>query len=453
MVSVPEIQKQPVTAPGYPVIGNMLEFARDPIKFITRLQRDYGDVAAFSLLGNKSVLVSHPEDINTILQETGKGYGKFAPTYVLQNVLGNGLVTSEGDFWKRQRKLIAPAFHHQSIKQYADQMVAYGQDMVNTWQGGEVRDVHQEMMTLTQRIIMKVLFDVDVINNAGEASKAFDAMMHAMGSEMKGIEAVLPKFVPTSSRTQMLEGVEYINGLLLDIIGKRRAEGSNSSRHDLLTMLMEARDDDGQPMSTQQLLDEIRTLYLAGHETTATTLSWTWLLLFQNPEAYARLEAEVDQVLDGRAPTADDVQRLLYCNAVIRESLRCYPVAWITQRTAVEDVEIGGCEISKGTFIFLSPWIVHHDPRWYPEPDSFQPERWLKDKSEQPARETYIPFGGGPHICIGNGLAMMEAVLLLATFVQRYHVAVLPDHPIATELAGTLRPKYGIRAALTERTR
>src|SRR5690606_11234038 len=218
MVSVPQTQKQPVSAPGYPVIGNMLEFARDPIKFITRLQRVYGDIAAFSLLGNKSVLVSHPVDIQTILLETGRGYGKFAPTYVLQTVLGNGLVTSEGDFWKRQRKLIAPAFHHQSIKKYADQMVAYGQDMVSTWQDGEVRDVHQDMMTLTQRIIMKVLFDVDVINNAGEASKAFDAMMHAMGSEMKGIEAVLPKFVPTSSRTQMLEGVEYINGLLLDII-------------------------------------------------------------------------------------------------------------------------------------------------------------------------------------------------------------------------------------------
>lgn len=449
MVSSPEVRQQPVSAPGFPIVGNLPEFARDPIKFITRLQQDYGDVAGFSLMGNKSVLISHPEDTERILLETGKRYGKFAPSYAMRNVLGNGLVTSEGDFWKRQRKLLAPAFHHQSIKKYADQMVEYAQDMVATWQDGAVGDVHQDMMTLTQRIIMKVLFDVDVLENAGEASEAFDAMMQALGAEMKGLDAVLPSFIPTPSRTHMVEGVKYINGLLLEIIEKRRAEGS--AKHDLLTMLMEARDDDGKPMSTEQLLDEIRSLYLAGHETTATTLSWTWALLSRNPEIYARLEAEIDQVLQGRVPTAEDVQQLPYCNAVIKEALRCYPVAWITQRTALEDVEIRGFQIPKGTFIFLSPWLVHHDARWYDNPDAFLPERWLKDKAEQPPREVYIPFGGGPHICIGNGLAMMEAVLLLATFLQKYHVAILPDHPVAFELAGTLRPKHGLQATFTAR--
>jgi cytochrome P450 len=451
MVQAYQVQKQPVSVPGYPVVGNMLEFARDPIKFITRLQQECGDVAAFSLLGNKSVLISNPKDIERVLLETGKGYGKFAPSYALRTILGNGLVTSEGDFWKRQRKLIAPAFHHQSIKKYADQMVAYSQDMADTWEDGAVRDIYHDMMTLTQRIIMKVLFGVDVLDNASEASEAFNAMMQAIGAEMKGVEAILPPFVPTPSRNHMVDGVAYINGLLMDIVQKRRAEGS--MKHDLLTMLMEARDDDEQPMSTEQLLDEIRSLYLAGHETTATTLSWTWLLLSRNPEIYAALEAEIEQVLNGHTPTADDVQRLPYCNAVIKESLRCYPVAWITQRTALEDVEIGGLLIPEGTFIFLSPWVVHHDPRWYTEPDSFLPERWLKDKAEQPSREMYIPFGGGPHICIGNGLAMMEAVLLLATLIQRYHVRVLPEHPVQIELAGTLRPKFGLQAALTQRSR
>jgi cytochrome P450 len=452
MVSQPQIQKQPVGIPGFPLLGNMPEFARNPIKFITRLQQEYGDVAAFSLMGSKSVLISNPEDIERVLQETGKRYSNGKPSGgALETVIGNGLVTSEGDFWKRQRKLVAPAFHHQSIKQYADQIVAYGQDMAKTWQNGTVRDIHQDMMTLTQRIIMKVLFDVDVLDNASEASKAFDAMMHAMGAEMKGPEAILPQFIPTPSRIHMREGVAYINDLLMEIVEQRRAEGT--AKRDLLTMLMDARDDDGQPMSTEQLLDEIRTLYLAGHETTATTLSWAWLLLSRNPDVYGKLEAEIEQALHGRAPTADDVQQLPYCGAVVKEALRCYPVAWITRRVALEDVEIGGYEIAKGTAVYLSPWLLHHDARWFAEPDAFMPERWLKDKADLPPREAYIPFGGGPRICIGNGFAMMEMVLLLATLLQHAHISVPAEHNVELEIAGTLRPKGSLQATVTDRSR
>jgi cytochrome P450 len=441
--------KQPVMISGFPLLGNLPEFARDSLKFITRLQQEHGDVAGFSLMGNKGVLVSNPQDIETVLLETGKRYGKGDPSYALKTILGNGLVTSEGEFWKRQRKLVAPAFHHQSIKQYADQMVEYAEDMTKTWQDGAVRDIHQDMMTLTQRIIMKVLFDADVLDNASEASQAFYAMMQAIGAEMNGLDAILPEFIPTPSRNQMVQGVNYINGLLMEIIKTRRFEGSE--KHDLLTLLMAARDDDGQPMSTEQLLDEIRTLYLAGHETTATTLSWTWALLSRNVDIYDRLETEIGTVLNGRAPRAEDVQNLTYCNAVIKEVLRCYPVAWITRRTALEDVIIGDYRIAKGTWIWLSPWVVHHDARWYADPDSFIPERWLKDKSELPPRECYIPFGGGPHICIGNGLAMMEAVLLMATFLRHYHVSVLPEHPVEIALTGTLRPKFGLQSKFIER--
>ncbi|MBX3086585.1 MAG: cytochrome P450 [Anaerolineae bacterium] len=449
MVSIQQAQKQPAGVRGLPIVGSLPDFARDPIKFITRLQRDYGDVAAFSLMGLKGVLISDPADIERVLLETGKRYGKFSASYALRTILGNGLVTSEGDFWKRQRKLVAPAFHHQSIKQYADQMVAYAQDMANTWENGAARDIHEDMMTLTQRIIMKVLFSVDVLDNAKGTSEAFNAMMQALGAQMSGVEAVLPNFVPTPTRTKMIEGVAYINNLLMEIIEKRRAEGSGDS--DLLTMLMDARDDDGQPMSTEQMLDEIRSLYLAGHETTAATLSWAWLLLSHNPVSYAKLEAEIADVLKGRTPTSDDVPNLPYCNAVIKEALRCYPVAWITQRVAMEDVEIGGYAVAKDTAVWLSPWIVQHDPRWYAEPDTFMPERWLKDKAEQPKREAYIPFGGGPHICIGNGLAMMEAVLLMATMLQQYHIEMLPSHPVEYALTGTLRPKFGVQVKFTQR--
>jgi cytochrome P450 len=444
-------QKQLVGTAGLPFVGNLPEFARDPLRFITRLQQAYGDVAAFSLLGTKGILISHPNDIEQVLQQTGTRYGKGFSSYALRLVLGNGLVRSEGDLWKRQRKLAAPAFHHQAIKQYAEQMASYAQDMAHTWPKDAVRDVHQDMMTLTQRIIMKVLFDVDVLDNASEASQAFNAMMQGIGAEMNGLDALLPPFIVTPSRRQMAKGVAYINTLVLDIIEQRRAQGS--VKHDLLTMLMEARDEAGQPMSTTQLLDEIRSLYLAGHETTATTLSWTWYLLSRNPAAYASLEAELEEVLAGRAVTADDMPRLAYCNAVIKEALRCYPVAWLTARTALEDVEIGGYPVPKGTAIWLSPWIVHHDARWFAEPDSFVPERWLKDKAEQPRRESYIPFGGGPHICIGNGLAMLESVLLLATLLRHHRIAVLPTHPVEIGLAGTLRPKHGLRANIQRRQR
>ncbi|MFO7321250.1 MAG: cytochrome P450 [Chloroflexota bacterium] len=452
MASLSEVRKTPDRVSGLPLVGNLPEFARDPIKFITRLKEDGGDVVGFSLLGDQSVLISHPKDIERVLLETGKRYsnGKSGTGYALKTIVGNGLVMSEGELWKRQRKLLAPAFHHQAIRKYAGLIVDYAHDLAQSWHDGAVRDIHQDMMTLTQRIIMKALFNVDVLNHAGTASEAFDTMMHAIDAEMRGLEAILPDFVPTFSRVRLREAVAYIDGLLTEIIEKQRSEAGDE-HDDLLTMMMDARDDDGQPMSREQLLDEIRTLYLAGHETTATTLSWTWVLLSRNPEVYARLEAEIGQVLNGRTPTAEDVGQLSYCNAVIKEALRCYPVAWITRRVALEDVEIGGYQIAKGTSIYLSPWIVHHDARWYADPDTFMPERWLKDKSELPPREAYIPFGGGPRICIGNGLAMMEAVLILATLLQRYRVSVLAEHEVEIELTGTLRPKAGVQARMMER--
>jgi cytochrome P450 len=440
----------PTTIPGLPLVGNILDIARNPLEFAERLQRDYGDFAAFSLgKGNKTVLISDPHAVKQVLLETGKSYNRGDPTYAMRTVLGNGLVTSEGDFWKRQRKLAAPAFQHNSLNRYADLMVMYTQEMMARWQSGAVYDLYEEMTLLAQRIIMKALFDVDVQASAKEAGSAFDAMMHGLGAEMNGLDAVLPSFIPTPSRRQMTAGVDYINGLLLEIIEKRR--GGGSTKDDLLTMLMGARDEEGKPMSDTQLLDEIRTLYLAGHETTANTLSWSWLLLSQKPEVYATLEAEIDAVLEGRAATFEDVQHLPYCNAVIKESLRCYPAAWVFQRMALEDVELSGYAIPKGTFIWISPWVLHHDARWYEEPNTFMPERWLKEKQEQPLREAYIPFGGGPRICIGNGFAMMEGVLLLATMVQQYRVALLPNHPVEIGVAGTIRPKHGVKATVTER--
>jgi cytochrome P450 len=440
----------PVAVPGLPLIGNLPELARNPLEFVTRLQRNYGDIALFSAgKGSKTILVSDPQAIKQVLLDTGKSYGKGHASNAMKKVLGNGLVTSEGDFWKRQRRLAAPAFNHQGLGTYADTMVAYTQEMMQGWHSGAVYDIYEEMMLLTQRIIMKALFDVDVQGTAKDAGKAFDAMMEGLGAEMSGLDAVLPAFIPTPTRKQMNAGVDYINGLLLELIEQRRTAGN--AQQDLLTMLMEARDDEGQPMPTAQILDEIRTLYLAGHETTANTLAWSWLLLSRTPDVYATLEAEIDRVLNGRAPTFEDVEHLPYCNAVVKEALRCYPAAWIFQRMALQDVEISGYSVPKDTLIWISPWVVHHDERWYSNPHDFVPERWLKAKEDQPLREAYIPFGGGPRICIGNGFAMIEGVLLLATMVQQYRVALVPTHPVEIGVAGTIYPKFGLKTTVTER--
>jgi cytochrome P450 len=446
----PQPQKRLGGKPGLPIIGNLVELSRDPLGFVTQLKLDHGDFAQFSTgMGNRSVLLSDPDSIERVLMETGKRYNKGDSGPASAQIFGNGLITSEGDFWKRQRKLSAPAFHHQSIKQHADLMVRYTQDMLSEWRDGDVRDIDHDMMLLTQRIIAKTLFDVDVKHDAKSAGDAFDAMMRGLGSEINGIDAILPALVPTPSRNETTKGVETINTLLTQIINTRKT--SVGQHGDLLDMLMSARDEAGEGMSTQQLLDEIRTLYLAGHETTANTLTWTWLLLSQNPAALAAVEDEVSRVLAGRLPTSDDVRNLVYCDAMIKEALRVYPVAWVFIRAATEDVELSGYALPKGTVLWISPWVVHRDARWFDDPHAFKPERWLDESSKPRHKYAYLPFGGGPRVCIGNGFAMMESVLLLAAIVQQFRVAALPQLDFEIEAAGTIRPKKGLRAAVTRR--
>lgn len=460
-VDLPTLPPPPQAA-GLPLLGNLLDIARAPLDFVTQLRREHGDYVLFSLgRGRRVLLVSDPAAIRQVLLETEKRYGKGMSTFAMRSVLGNGLVTSEGELWRRQRKLVAPAFQHHTLGRYVDLMVRLTVEHTAGWRPGAQTDIHEEMMLLTQRIIMMALFDVDVKHNAREAGQAFDAMMRGLAAEMGGLDAFLPDAVPTPSRAQMTKAIAFINERLRVMIEARageeyRSDGSDGSagegaRQDLLAALMASRDDEGKPMPIEQLLDEMRTLYLAGHETTANTLAWTWLLLSRNPEARARAEEEIAGVLAGRLPTHEDVARLPYCNAVIKEALRCYPVAWMHQRMATEDVTIGGHPVARGTFVWMSPWVVHHDARWYPDPEAFRPERWLALKEEQPPADAYIAFGGGPRICLGNGFAMVEGVVLLATILQRCQVAVKPDHRVEVGMKGTIYPKGGLPATVTPR--
>jgi cytochrome P450 len=437
---------------GIPYLGHMFEMGQNPLELVSKVQKTLGDVGAFNLLGQKMVLLSNPKTVEQVFMETGTRYdkGETSNFFASGLVLGNGLISSEGDLWKRQRKLAAPAFRHSVIPEYAKVMSDFTVDMLKTWQNGGVRDMHTDMMLLTQRIVVKTLFNADVAGDAQELAQCFDTMLNAVGSEMTGIEQILPPFVPTPSRFGLKAAVEKVDKAVMEIVEERRRTNLSGER-DFLALLMASRDEDGNGMSDAQILDELRTLYLAGHETTATTLSWTWSLLSQHPTVYQRLKEELATVLGDKLPTADDLRNLPYCEAIIKEALRLRPPAWVFMRAPMEDVELEGYHIPKRTLLWISPYVLHNDERWFKQASAFRPERWLNDAEKLTYKYAYCPFGGGPRICIGNGFAMLEATLLLATIAQVYDVEVLNSSQTVLQASATLRPKNGLKARVHKR--
>jgi len=353
----------------------------------------------------------------------------------------------EGDFWLRQRRLVQPGFHRARIAAYAVTMVQYAQRMLEGWRDGEERDVHQEMIRLTLQIVAKTLFDADVAGDARDVGKSLELLLE-LGADFRRTLFV-PHWVPTPTNLRIKREIAFIEGILHRIISERRACGRDTG--DLLSMLLHAQDEDGSRMTDQQLRDEAITLFLAGHETTASSLSWTWWLLAQNPAAEAKLHAELDEVLVGRAPSIDDLARLPYTANVITESMRLYPPAWGLARVAIEDHELGGYPVRKGMGVAMAQWVVQRDTRWYDKPEEFRPERWEGDFAKRIPRFAYFPFGGGPRQCIGNSFALMEARLILATIAQKYRLHLVPDHPVVPLASITLRPRYGVRVVLESR--
>ncbi|PYT87263.1 MAG: cytochrome P450, partial [Acidobacteria bacterium] len=364
-----------------------------------------------------------------------------------RHVFGDGLLTSEGDFWLRQRRLAQPAFHRARIASYAETMVQYAQRMLETWRGGEERDVHREIMRLTLKIVVKTLFDADVAGDAQDVGKSLELLLE-LGANFRRTLFV-PHWVPTPTNLRIKREIAFIESILYRIISERRASGRDAG--DLLSMLLHAQDEDGTRMTDTQLRDETITLFLAGHETTASSLSWTWWLLAQNRSVEAKLHAELDEVLNGHAPSLDDLSRLPYTGKVITESMRLYPPAWGLARVAIEDHELAGYTVKKGMGVAMAQWVVHRDPRWYDAPEEFRPERWEGDLLKRIPRFAYFPFGGGPRQCIGNAFAVMEATLILATVAQKYRLRLVPNHPVVPLASITLRPRYGVRVVLESR--
>ena len=423
------------------------DYSRDPLAYLPRLAREYGDIATMRYYNFRVYFVSHPDLIEEVLVTRNRSFIKGRILRANKRLFGNGLLTSEGDFWLRQRRLAQPAFHRRRIASYADTMVRFAERLLEEWKSGQECDIHVEMMRLTLQIVAKTLFDADVDREARQVGHALEAIMELNSDFRKLI--LTPSWLPTPRNIRAAIATRRLDKIIFRFIEQRRASGKDAG--DLLSMLLAAQDEDGSRMSDRQLRDEAMTIFLAGHETTANALSWTWLLLAQNPAVETKLHAELAAVLAGRAPSLDDLANLRYTGHVITESMRLYPPAWGMARLAIEDTEIGGYPIPKGCGVSLAQWVVHRDPRWFDAPEEFLPERWEGDLMKRLPRFAYFPFGGGPRQCIGNSFATMEATLLLATIAQHFRILLVPGHPAVPMPSITLRPRHGIRATLEAR--
>lgn len=434
------------------VTGHLREFTADRLGFLDRCFRDHGDVVAFRFAHRKVVLVNHPDMVEEVLVTRNRQFRKHFALRMAKPTLGEGLLTSEGDFWRRQRRLSQPAFHRERVHAHGAVMVAAAERMMRGWADGDRRDVQEEMMQVTLEIVAKTLFDADVSSDAAEASAAMEAILHAFTARVGRLLPILD-FLPTPTTLRFLRSKKRLDGIIYNIIAQRRAAGED--RGDLLSMLLHAHDADaeagGGGMTDTQLRDEAMTLFMAGHETTANTLTWIWLALSRHPEVEARLHAELDEVLGDRPPTVADLPRLKYTDQVVTETLRIYPTVWLLGREAIEPTEVAGYRIPVGTTVYMSQWVIQRDPRFFDDPLAFRPERWDDNLAKKLHRYAYFPFGGGPRICIGNSFAQMEAVLLLATIARKFRPHVPPDATITPLPTMTLRALGGVPVVLEAR--
>jgi cytochrome P450 len=441
------LRRPPGPKPHF-LIGNVPLASRDPLNVLTRWAREYGDVFYYRAGWIHVYFFNRPDLIEFILVRNSSNLLK---DRVVQNsrwLFGNGLLTSEGEEWKRQRRLTQPAFYRERIASYATLMTGYTEEMLSSWQDGATVDVHQQMMNLTLRIVVRALFGVEAEETAN-ISEALNMMMR----HTAGLRLLLPpwaRHLPLPGMGNVRRAVAKLNDAVAEIISVRRAR-SDPNTQDLLSILISARDEDGSAMSANEVRDQVLTFLVAGHETTALALSWTWYLLSQNSDVENKLHQELDNVLGGKLPGLNDLPLLIYTDRVIKESMRLYPPAWSLAREVAKEFEVEGYRIPPGSNVVMSQWILQHDPRLFVDPTRFDPDRWGTAPCQKLPRFAYFPFGGGPRQCIGAGFAMTEAVLILATIATRFKLRQADAPPVIPVPSFTLRPKYGIRMSLRRR--
>ncbi|MFN8528383.1 MAG: cytochrome P450 [Anaerolineae bacterium] len=440
----------PPAPKGQALLGNMRAFTQDTLGFMLESLR-FGDISSFKFGPFTAYMVNHPDLIHQVLVEDAAKYQKTQTLKLLLDpILGNGLFTSDGEFWRKQRKAIQPAFHTKRIGAYGDAMVRVANHTADYWQDGETLDIDQEMTHITMGIVSKTLFDADVSEQATDLSHAVTDVLSVINDKFNQLFPI-PYWMPTAGNRRFKEANERLHTIIQQFIDDWRAQGVDKG--DLLSMLMMARDDEGNPMSDKQIADEAMTLFGAGHETTANALTWVWYALATEPHVWETLADELNTVLGGRAPTLDDLPNLRYTEQVVKEAMRLYPPAWGITRETVEETQLGGYTIPKGSVAILNVYGVHRDPRFFAEPERFDPDRFTPEREKQLPKYAYTPFGGGPRICIGNAFAMMEAKLVLATLAQRWRVELAPGQIVEPQRVFVLRPKHGMKMIVHQRER
>lgn len=416
---------------------------RDPLAFFTKLAREHGDIVRFKLGDHAQdvYFLNHPDYIREVLITQDRNFTKWFAVDRLKEVLGQGLFVSEGDLHTSQRRLSQPAFHHERIASYADQMTTLALRLRERWQSDSVVDVCREMNWLAMMIVANTLFGADVGSDAEEIGAALSEIL----------EQFERSILPPADRTDFENALARLDSVVYRMIKQRRV--SDSDRGDLLSMFLLAKDSekDGARMSDLQVRDEVMTLFLAGHETSANAMAWSWYLLSQDPEVEAKFHNELKQALDGRAPRFDDVPKLALTARIFAEALRLYPPLWAIGRRATRDCRIGDTNIAVGSVAILSQYVTHRDPRWFPNPEAFDPGRWTAEARSARPRFCYFPFSAGSRSCLGENFAGMEAVICLATLAQKWRLKLVPGQTIALQPQLTLRARRGIKMRIEPR--
>ncbi|WP_435098965.1 cytochrome P450 [Halarchaeum sp. P4] len=452
-------QRQTIPGPdGTPVLGSTRAFADDPLQFVTDVAREYGPVAHYDLGTEDVVQISTPELVEHVLVQHNEAYEKGERFQTsLRPTLGSGLLTSEGEFWRAQHHTIQPAFYPRMLERYADVMADYTERTLSEWRDGELRNVHEDMMQLTVEIAAQALFGVDIREEEGAIADALEVLMDDASARMRRAVQV-PRWLPTPGNRRFAEAQETLNDVVDTVIAEHRAaergeaaerasgEGRPASTtrepsregDDLLSLLLNASDHTGMPLTDEQIRDEVVTILLAGHETTALALTYTLHALGRYDDARERLQREVDDVLGDRTPGHDDLDDLTVTERTVKEGLRLYPPVWQQSREASEPDELGGYDIERGQTVLMHQWVLHRDPQHYDDPTGFHPERWTSDFEADLPKFAYFPFGGGPRRCIGDRFAMQEARLALATIVRDWEL--YPQEALSFDPSITLRP-------------
>jgi cytochrome P450 len=429
--------------------GHFFKFRRRPTEFLTGLA-ELGDITYMRMYNQPAFFLNHPDLIRDLLTVSNAKFEKGRALKRAKNLLGEGLLTSEGERHLKQRRMIQPAFHRQRIAEYARAMTEYAVRMRDEWKNEEVRDIDREMMRLTLQIVGKTLFNADVDNETDVVGRAMTNLIEMFDYLLMPFSELLEK-LPFPQSIRFRRSRATLDEVIYGIIEQRRRSGADKG--DLLSMLLLAQDEeDGKGMSDKQVRDEALTLFLAGHETTANAMTFTWYLLSQNPEKEAKLHEELDQVLSGRTPSMEDVPQLKYTEAVFAEAMRLYPPAWAIGRLAIAEHKFGDYEISKGSLVLVSPYVTQRDARFWENAGEFIPERWFSQSIREAGQKfIYFPFSRGVRSCIGESFAWMEGILLIATLAQKWKLRLEPSQKIGLNPLMTLRPKYGMKMKIEER--